>query len=406
MLRFSGLLAMPRSARRAARPAAPAVLAAALLAALTGGGLPAHAVAAAEPSPAAAPAAPWQQAERLRADLLAAQSALITAGPAQAARRVARARARYTGELRAGVLAAGADADTAARGALAGAARAARAGDASALAAARGGARAALLRGAYAAALAAAGRSDPAAARSWLRLRDVRTGARRARAGADATSAVAGLAAGRLEPRATRAAIARDLLDAYQARLRELLDGARGAIERGLPVRAAAAAGQAEGYFLLLRLRYAEDRGELAAQRAAGRFAQLRRAAVREQARATQVAAAAATLDGFTAAPSTDAEPARRDALTTAPALDGSGPGLALTLTVAVAAAMAFVLGSRLVAQKLRARRPRRPAAAQNRGSTASSPAHGSSPESREPTTTQREPASVMAASAPPSRGA
>jgi high-affinity iron transporter len=70
-------------------------------------------------------------------------------------------------------------------------------------------------------------------------------------------------------------------------------------------------------------------------------------------------------------------------------------------------AAMAFVIGSYLLAQEMRVRRPRRrAAAAQNRGSTASSPPHGSDPDSREPTTTQTEPASVMAASAPPTRGA
>jgi high-affinity iron transporter len=148
---------------------------------------------------------------------------------------VARARTRYAGELRAGVLAAGADADAAAREALADAARAARAGDQPALAAARGAARAALLRGAYAGALAAAGRTDAAEARSWLLLRDFRTATRFTRAGADATEAVAALEAGRLSPRATRAAIAKDLLDAYQARLRELLDDARSGIDRRLP---------------------------------------------------------------------------------------------------------------------------------------------------------------------------
>jgi high-affinity iron transporter len=155
-------------------------LAAALAAAVV---LSAAAVLAAAPASAAAAATPagvppWQAAERLRADLFAAQSALITAGPADAARRVARARTRYAGELRAGVLAAGADADAAAREALADAARAARAGDQPALAAARGAARAALLRGAYAGALAAAGRTDAAEARSWLLLRDFRTATR------------------------------------------------------------------------------------------------------------------------------------------------------------------------------------------------------------------------------------
>jgi high-affinity iron transporter len=114
-------------------------------------------------------------------------------------------------------------------------------------------------------------------------------------------------------PRAPRGPpVAKDLLDAYQARLRELLDDAAAGIARGLPVRAAEAAGQAEGYFALLRLRYAEDRGEPAARRAAARFAILRRAAIARQATPGQVAAAAAALDGFTAAPFTQEEAARR----------------------------------------------------------------------------------------------
>ncbi len=369
---------------------------------------------AAAPAPLAAAAAapetpPWQAAERLRTDLSAAQSALLTGGPARAARAVARARAHYRGELRAGVLAAGPDADAAARGALSDAARAARAGDARALAAARGASRAALLRGAYAAALAAAGRTDPAAARAWLRLRDVRT---TTRPGADATQAVAALEAGRLSPRATRAAIARDVLDASQARLRELLDDAAAGIARGLTVRVAEAAGQAEGSFALLRLRYLQDRGEPVTGRAAARFAALRRAATAGRATRGQVAAAAAALDGFTAAPPTRqavrrAQPPDDDRI--ARALDpmeaavgvGAGLGLALTLALAVA-----TFRSGALAQELRVKRPRRRAAAQpSRGSRASSPPQGSEPDSREPATSQTEPASVIAASAPPARG-
>jgi len=73
----------------------------------------------------------------------------------------------------------------------------------------------------------------------------------------------------------------------------------------------------------------------------------------------------------------------------------------------AQAAAMAFVLGSYALAQEVRLKRPRRRAAAQEkRGSSISSPAQGSDPARREPTTSQTEPASVMATSAPPARGA
>ena len=86
------------------------------------------------------------------------------------------------------------------RRALADAARAARARDGRALAAARGSARAAALGGAYAVTLDSASRGDAAATRTWLLLRDFRTATRFTRPGADATTAVDRLAKGKLAP--------------------------------------------------------------------------------------------------------------------------------------------------------------------------------------------------------------
>ncbi len=110
------------------------------------------------------------------------------------------------------------------------------------------------------------------------------------------------LRTGDLEPQAARAAIAKDLLDAYQTRLRELLEDVRTGVERDLPVRAAEASAQAAGYFDILAERYTEDRGAAETRAAQRTFDGL--PATREE--------ALRTLDGFTAAPLTEDEAARR----------------------------------------------------------------------------------------------
>jgi high-affinity iron transporter len=264
-------------------------------------------------APAAAADAPWREAEVLRAGLFDAQSELIIAGPAQAGDAVAGAREHYTGRLRSELRQADPAADADIRGALAAAVRAARAGDATRLAAARGTLRAALFRGAFATTLAHVVRGDASAARDWLLLREFRTATRFTRPGADATLALARLQAGRLTAAATRGAVAKDLLDAYQARLRELLDDAARGEERDLPVRRAEASAQAAGYFEILAPRYRQDRGAAAQARAEAAFARLRRTAL--EGGAPFVAArdrAVGALEGFTAAPFMPEEAARR----------------------------------------------------------------------------------------------
>jgi high-affinity iron transporter len=264
-------------------------------------------------APAAAADAPWREAEVLRAGLFDAQSELIIAGPAQAGDAVARAREHYTGRLRSELRQADPAADADIRGALAVAVRAARAGDATRLAAARGTLRAALFRGAFATTLAHVVRGDASAARDWLLLREFRTATRFTRPGADATLALARLQAGRLTAAATRGAVAKDLLDAYQARLRELLDDAARGEERDLPVRRAEASAQAAGYFEILAPRYRQDRGAAAQARAEAAFARLRRTALGGGAPFVAARArAAGALEGFTAAPFMPEEAARR----------------------------------------------------------------------------------------------
>ena len=265
-------------------------------------------------APAHAADTPWGSADRVQRALFAAQEDLILGTPADAQGEVRRARAAYRGPLRRALRAEAPAADRALRRAFAVAERAARKGDRRALAAARGEARAATFAGAYTVTLNTAGRGDAAAARSWLLLRDFRTATRFTRPGADATGAVAQLANGKLAPRAARLAVAKDLLDAYQARLRELLKDADGAREKGFATGEAEAAAQAAGYWEILAARYEQDRGAPAADAAGAAFAELRDAAETgdKQAAANARGEIDQALDGFTAAPFTAEESARR----------------------------------------------------------------------------------------------
>jgi high-affinity iron transporter len=274
----------------------------------------AAALVAAAPAQAADPSTPWASAERVQRALFSAQAELITGTPERAVRDVRRARASYRGTLRAGLRADAPAADRTLRRALTVAERAARRGDRRALAATRGEVRAATFGGAYAVTLNRAGSGDAAATRSWLLLRDFRTATRFSRPGADATEAVDLLAKGKTSPPAARIAVAKDLLDAYQARQRELLKDADGAREKGFATGEAEAAAQAAGYWDILAARYLQDRGEDAATAAGRAFATLRSSA--ESGDKTAAADARAeidqSLDGFTAAPFTAAESARR----------------------------------------------------------------------------------------------
>ena len=284
------------------RAAAAALLVVVALAAVAPCAALAAAPSAAAAASGTAPAgpAPWRAAGAVRDGLFDAQTALILETPRAAAGDVARGERAYRGELRSAIRRAAPAADRALRRALSDAARAAGAGEATALAAARGSARAALLRGAFAVTLDAVARGDAATAKRWLLLREFRTATRFTRPGADATLAVDRLGARTLAPRAARQAVAKDLLDAYQARLRELLADARRGQQRGLPVRRAEAAAQAAGYFEILAPRYTQDRGAAATRSARAAFAR------------RDPAAALAALEGFTAAPFTAEEAQRR----------------------------------------------------------------------------------------------
>ena len=230
-------------------------------------------------------------------------------------RAVRRARAAYGGVLRASLRDEAPEADRALRRALGVAERAARRGDGRALAAARGEVRAAEFAGAYAVTLAAAGRGDAAATRSWLLLRDFRTATRFTRPGADATDAVARLARGQAGARRRaardRQGPARRLpgapARAAQGRRRRAREGLRHRRGRG----------RRPGRRLLGDPRAALPAGPRRGRRAAPPRARSPSCAPRAESGDRQAAATARAeidqaLDGFTAAPFTAAESARR----------------------------------------------------------------------------------------------
>jgi high-affinity iron transporter len=259
-------------------------------------------------------APPWQAAERIQAALFEAQTALLLDGraPAGPSREAAGA---FRGPLANNLRREAPAAYRAARSALRQASRAAATGDAVGLAGARGRLRAALLRGSYAVTLAAVRRGAARSAARWLLLRDFRKATRFTRPGVDATTAVRRLARGQGTAARTTLAVKKDLLDAYQARLLDELEEAAVASERGFGSRRAEAAAIAVGYFEILAAEYADQRGPAALARARGAFAGLERAAATEAPGPDFIAAldrTRAVLDGFTAAPFTRAEQARR----------------------------------------------------------------------------------------------
>ena len=212
---------------------------------------------------------------------------------------------------------------------------------------------------------------DVPTARSWLLLREFRAATRLTRPGADATLAVEGLARGRIEPAPAAEAVAKDLLDAYQARQRDLLADADAAAERGLRVPLAEATAAAAAYWPILAARYAEDRGQPAAGALGEDFAALARAGARGDAAAVRAAREriGAGLERFTAAPLTADESARRAQqllrfLALVPVeYDRGVSGTRVTLGFEIQEAVAFHAGAQAALADLRDQLGRRDAA-------------------------------------------
>jgi high-affinity iron transporter len=260
------------------------------------------------PASAHAADAPWKEAGRVTDGLFDAQTELVLDGQDAASEDVTRANRAYDGDLRDTLSEADPAAGKAIAGGLKDAARAVDENDQAALAAARGTVRAGLFRGAYSVITEATARGDAATAKRWLLLREYRKSTRFTRPGAQATLALDQLARRKVTAEAATQAVKKDLLDAYQARLRDLLQDARDGIKNDFPARRAEAAAQAAGYFAILAPRYAEDRGKAAEEQASHTFAALPGA----QDLTPALDAADRALEGFTAAPFTPEEAARR----------------------------------------------------------------------------------------------
>ncbi|HEU0018710.1 MAG TPA: hypothetical protein VFQ14_00325, partial [Thermoleophilaceae bacterium] len=263
---------------------------------------------------ATASAAPWQAADAIRADLFAAQTALLLEERTDGANALDDAERAVAGRVERDLAVDSPDALRDLRRALAGARAALADGDEVALAAARGEAIAAVRRGAFGVAVAATRRGDASTARSWLLVRDFRQSTRFTRPGVDATAALIGLQEDDVAPADAALQVRKDLLDAYQSRLATNLDAAAEAGERGFAPRFAETAALAAGYWAILAPEYREQRG--AAETAAtGRdFATLSRAAAAGDLARFEAARERVKRDfgGFTAAPFTPEEQARR----------------------------------------------------------------------------------------------
>jgi high-affinity iron transporter len=264
-------------------------------------------------APSASAEPPWRVAEQIRTDLFDAQSGLLLER-GDAVTEAERARRGLDGELERGLAEHARVSLRSLNAALAAAAEAAAGGDEAGLAAARGRAVAALRAGAYEVTLSATRRGAIAEARSWLLVRDFRQATRFTRPGVDATAALDALAAGEIEPGEAALGVKKDLLDAYQARLVTYLDEAQQASERGFDAAMAENAALAAGYWPILAGEYERQRGSAESARLDRTFTELARTAATGNRRdfATARERTLAHLDGFTAAPFTGEEQARR----------------------------------------------------------------------------------------------
>jgi high-affinity iron transporter len=265
-------------------------------------------------APAARADPPWQEAENVRAGLFEAQTSLLLDRDGGAQAGVARARSAVTGRLGRSMGRAAPAELAALRTALAKADAAAIAGDEVALGSARGAAIAAVRAGAFTLTVDAAERGDVAEARHWLLVREFRQATRFTRPGVDATQALDRLDDGGISRSEAVTAIRKDLLDAYQARLASYVDEAAQASERGFGAAWAENAAIAGGYWRIIAPVYESQHGAEARAKADRVFEHLSAAAERGQGYAFGPASARALaiLDGFTAAPFTGEEQARR----------------------------------------------------------------------------------------------
>ncbi len=265
----------------------------------------------------AAPArahAPWEAAEEFRSSLFEAQTSLLLDGGEGASQDLRAAHSALESHL-GRVLGTYSPQDRKAlEASLARAERAAAAGDEVALAAARGSAVAALRRGAFEVVVGAAADGKISRARAFLLIRDFRQATRFTRPGVDATTALDELETGEISPEEAVTGIRKDLLDAYQARLLTYVTEATQADERDFGPAFAEQAALAAGYWRIIAPEYEEQNSAQERERTDADFAAMATAAARGDSLAYERArdAALEDLSGFTAAPFTPEEQARR----------------------------------------------------------------------------------------------
>lgn len=257
---------------------------------------------------------PWKAADRITNDLFQAQTDLIL--QEEVSGSISDAERALRGELRRGLEESAPGVAGLIRAQLNRARRAVSTGDSVGLGAARGTITAALRRGAFLRAIDLTEAGRAAAAREWMQIRDFRQSTRFTRVGTEGTDALIALEAGELTPEEAVLQVRKDLLDTYQSRLGTNRDEADKAAERNFPERLAETAAIVDGYWQILADEYREQRGPEETAKSNldfGRFS--------ADAAATDLAAFRASsrrvaddLDGFTAAPFTPEELARRAA--------------------------------------------------------------------------------------------
>lgn len=255
---------------------------------------------------------PAQLAESIRSALIQAQLSLPK-DPEMAARLVTEAEAVYQAGLSGFISASNPDAHMRVTSAFRDLKNSVSRSDLAAFAAARAQAWTGILAGSYTIVEDAIQNGDGTTARTWLLLREFRTATRFSRPNIGATVTVENFISGNTSAEDALLAVRADVLDTYQARLRESLHDLQAADANGFASRRAELAVLAEGYFFILSPAYLEQRGSAGLQEAQAAFSGLSSSAMdtSEQLNEKLVVVEHA-LDNFRAAPLSPAEQSRR----------------------------------------------------------------------------------------------
>ena len=162
-----------------------------------------------------------------------------------------------------------------------------------------------MLKGGYAATLKAIEQNQPGDAQDWLQVRAFRKSTKLNAARADATQALADWSAGKLSQSETIAATKADLLDAYNALLREALSATEKSAAKQIKESAAENAALAQGYFGIVQAEYETQRGKEQTNAVQKNFVQLIQSATTGDwsSLITHQSSLIASLDGFNPVP-------------------------------------------------------------------------------------------------------